>query len=161
MEFSEPNAADGAAVWRLIRDTGTLDLNSSYAYLLLCDRFAGTCQLARAGRELAGAVLGFRVPEQPDTVFVWQIAVRPATRGSGVGRRLLERLVGSPGCRGVRFLEAHVAEGNHGSEALFRAFARRKRAELHLGDGYSESQFPTTHLPERLIRIGPFAPEAP
>lgn len=157
LQFSVPTARDGAGVYRLIRDAGAPDLNSSYAYLLLCDRFSATSQIARFGGEIAGVALGFRVPDRTDTVFVWQIAVRNDVRGSGLGRILLERLVESDGCRGVRFVEAHVAQGNRASEALFRSFARVRRADVELGDGFGTDDFPDPHAPERLIRIGPFA----
>jgi L-2,4-diaminobutyric acid acetyltransferase len=155
LQFFVPTARDGAGVFGLVRAAGTLELNSSYAYLLLCDRFASTCQVAYFHGEIAGAVLGFRPPAQPDTVFVWQIAVRSDARQSGLGRLLLERLIESDGCRGVRFLEAHVTSDNKASEALFCAFARARSAELVHAEGYSASDFPGVHAPERLIRIGP------
>jgi diaminobutyrate acetyltransferase len=150
-----PTALDGAAVWGLVQAAGGLDLNSSYAYLLLCDRFSATCQLADSDHGLAGAALAFRPPDRPDAIFVWQIAVAPAHRGAGVGRLLLERLVQSGGCRGARVLEAHVSEGNHASEALFRSFARRVGAEVRVADGYAPRDFPDAHQRERLFEIGP------
>jgi L-2,4-diaminobutyric acid acetyltransferase len=156
LQFAMPTARDGAAVHELVRNAGGLDLNSSYAYLLICDRFGSTSRVARFGGALAGAVLGFRGPDRLDTLFVWQIAVRNDVRGSGLGRILLERLIESDGCRGVRFLEAHVALGNHASEALFRSFARVRRAEVRLDEDFRAEDFPDAHAPERLIRIGPF-----
>ena len=37
--YRKPEAKDGARVWELIGDTGTLDLNSAYCYILLGDYF--------------------------------------------------------------------------------------------------------------------------
>ncbi|MFD5542176.1 diaminobutyrate acetyltransferase, partial [Streptomyces sp. NPDC127079] len=31
-----PSVTDGAALWRIAKDSGNLDLNSSYSYLLWC-----------------------------------------------------------------------------------------------------------------------------
>ena len=139
-----------------MRDCSELDLNSSYAYLLLCDRFRDTCVVAPgAGQELAGAAMCFRVPRQPDTLFVWQIAVRPAWRGAGLAVALLRHVVSSEACRGVRFLEAHVAPENRASEALFRKLARSLEAPLVFRKGFAASDFPDPHAPERLVRIGP------
>jgi L-2,4-diaminobutyric acid acetyltransferase len=163
--FYSPTEQDGAAVWRLIRDCGGLDLNSSYAYLLLCDRFRETCTVARssslADEELAGAALGFRVPRQPDTLFVWQVAVRPEARGAGLGVALLDVLGAAQACHGVRFIEAHVAPQNRASEALFRKFARLRQAPLMFQAGFAADDFPDRHAAERLVRIGPMGHGAP
>jgi diaminobutyrate acetyltransferase len=155
-----PTVRDGADLWRLVRELGTLELNSAYAYLLFCERFAETCQLAFLDARLTGFVLGFRPPQQPDSVFVWQIGVHLSARGAGLGSTLLRSLVQSEGCRGVRFLEAHVDPGNQASDATFRAFARRTGADLQLSEGYDAELFPSAHAPERLLRIGPFQPSA-
>lgn len=154
--FYSPSAGHGAAVWRLIRECSGLDLNSSYAYLLLCDRFRDTCVVVPGARdELAGAAMCFRLPRQPETLFVWQIAVHPAARGAGLGVALLQHVVSTEACRGVRFLEAHVAPENRASEALFRKFARLLRAPLVFHDGFAANDFPDAHAPERLVRVGP------
>jgi L-2,4-diaminobutyric acid acetyltransferase len=152
---SQPSVRDGADVYDLVRSTGSLDLNSGYAYLLLLDRFSSTCRIARLGGQLAGVVIAFRAPERPDTVFVWQIAVRSDLRGSGLGGVLLERLFASEGCRGASFLEAHVTPNNLASEALFRSFARQRGSEVEVKDHLRAEDFPTAHSPERLLRVGP------
>ena len=139
-----PTRGDGAAVWRLFRDCRGLDLNSSYAYVLLCDHFGATSAVARATASqrgpgpLAGAALGFRPPHQQDTLFIWQIGVHPDARGAGLGSALL----------------AQVVDGV--SEALFLGFAAALDAPAVFQDGYSRDDFPDAHAPERLLRIGPF-----
>src|SRR5437879_5926964 len=45
-----PTVEDGAAIWRIARDSQTLDLNSSYSYLLWCRDFARTSVVARDDR---------------------------------------------------------------------------------------------------------------
>src|SRR5690625_1790424 len=42
----QPVIADGAAIWSLIRDTGVLDVNSAYSYLMLSKFFTQTCVVA-------------------------------------------------------------------------------------------------------------------
>lgn len=156
IDLYSPRASDGAAVWRLIRDSGGLDLNSSYAYLLLCDSFRDTCVIARGpGSELAGAALCLRKPRQPETLFVWQIAVHPGARGAGLGLALLQQVMSTPACRAVRFVEAHVTPQNAASEALFQKFARVRQAPLVFHEGFTANDFPDAHADERLVRIGP------
>lgn len=41
MRIDRPRPGDGPLLWRLARDSGTLDLNSAYSYLLWCRDFAG------------------------------------------------------------------------------------------------------------------------
>src|SRR3954469_14238353 len=46
-QLDQPGVADGAAIWRIARDSKVLDLNSSYSYLLWCRDFAATSAVAR------------------------------------------------------------------------------------------------------------------
>lgn len=149
---------DGPAVWRLVRETGVLDVNSPYAYTLLLDDFGDTCVIAEeAGGTPLGFVLAYRPPRRPHAVFVWQVAVSEAARGRGLGGRMLEALVRLEGCRGVTHLEATVTPSNQPSRALFRAFGRRQGAEVTVSPRYTAEHFPDDdHEPEELFSIGPF-----
>ncbi|HEV7370915.1 MAG TPA: diaminobutyrate acetyltransferase [Arenibaculum sp.] len=149
---------DGADIWRLVGETGVLDLNSPYAYLMMGNWFADTSVVAAADGRLAGFVMGFSPPRQADTVFVWQVGVAAAMRGRGLGRRMLDALVRrSPGA--IRYLEATVTPSNEASEALFRGFARSRAARCAVSDLFPSHAFPTGgHEAERLFRIGPLLP---
>jgi len=152
------SVADGGELWELVRECGTLDLNSSYSYLLLADRFADTCIVAEMEGEVVGFVTGFKPPRQPDTVFVWQIGVSPRARGRGLGKKLLNRLCSAKACSGVQYLETNVTPSNEASEALFRSFARANRCDVDVRAGYTDNLFPDGKEQERLFRIGPFQP---
>jgi len=155
----QPTQADGTAVWVLVDELGSLDRNSTYAYLLLCRDFSETCILAEDGGSgaLLGFIMGYRLPAQPDTVFVWQVAVSEKARGQGLASRLLDGLLLSDGCRGVRYLESTVTPSNTASRALFGALARRLDTKLVESSGFPAESFPTgDHEPEPRLRIGPF-----
>ncbi|MDX5310866.1 MAG: GNAT family N-acetyltransferase, partial [Rhodococcus sp. (in: high G+C Gram-positive bacteria)] len=80
-------------MWQIARDSKVLDVNSSYAYVLWCRDFAATSVVATAGdHEAVGFVSGYRRPEAPDTLFVWQVAVDQDQRGRGVAGRMLDSL---------------------------------------------------------------------
>jgi L-2,4-diaminobutyric acid acetyltransferase len=147
-------ARDGARMFEFVRMHGGLELNSAYAYLLLCERFGDCSLLADANDETAGFVLGIRTPASAETLFVWQIGVAPLFRKRGLGARMLDVLLER---RQPRYLEAHVAADNRASEALFRALARRHRAPFAMGDGLPSAWFPDAHQEERLVRVGPFS----
>jgi L-2,4-diaminobutyric acid acetyltransferase len=157
--LARPAAADGAAIWRLVRAAGTLEPNSAYAYMLLGAHFSATSIVARRGEEVAGFVWAYLLPDRPDTLFVWQVGVAESSRGHGFGAAMLDGILRRPSCAGARFLEATVTPTNDASTALFRSFARRRDAPIALSTAFDASQFPDPqHETEMLVRIGPFHP---
>ena len=154
-----PDVADGSRITQLISRSGPLDLNSEYLYLLLCHHFSDTCVLAEQGNALAGFLSAYRPPRQPDTVFVWQIAVDAPFRGRGLAWSMIEHLLQRNVCRDVRFLEATVSPSNQASRGLFQSVARRLGTECHVGPLFTEEMFLGTeaHESEDLFRIGPFS----
>lgn len=148
-------------MWALARDSGALDLNSPYAYLMACRNFADTCIVAEGfGGDLAGMVLAYRQPAQPDTLFVWQIGVSHAWRGQGLGVSMLAELVGKT-LPPIAFVETTITPSNRPSRALFQAFARHMDAPMTEGPWLSADDFPAAlaHEAEDLFRIGPFKKE--
>lgn len=157
-----PSLRDGPRIWELVRYSSGLDLNSPYSYLLLCRHFSETCLVAESGGILQGFVTGYIPPGQPDTIFVWQIAVAPTCRRSGVGRRLLDALLDRLLQLGVRFMEATVTPTNEASRRLFRAVADGRGAGFRECSFFDRGLFPSgnggisPHEPEVLLRLGPF-----
>lgn len=145
-------------MWRLVRDSGVLDLNSPYAYLLLCSDFAHTSTVAEAAGQLLGFVGAYRPPPRPDSVFVWQIVTAREARRRGLASRLLEALLDQRACRGARFLEATVTPSNRPSRAFFEGFARRLGVPFEEETAFTAELFPgADHEDEVRIRIGPLA----
>lgn len=145
-------------MWSLA--SGTVDTNSPYSYLMLSEYFAENCAVAEQDGTLVGFVTGFRPLEDPETLFIWQIAVDESVRGLGVGSRLLDAVVGRPQVPRLRYLEATVTPDNEPSKRLFRSFAESWGADCHEEVLFSRSDFPQdadeSHDPEILFRIGAF-----
>lgn len=153
LEIRIPVHRDGAAMWRIARDSGTLDLNTSYAYLLLARDFAATSRLAVQDGEAVGFVLGYRRPDAPDRLFVWQIAVDESQRGRRIAARLLDALVAD--LPQVRMLESTITEDNLASQRLFAAFAARHGAAHRIEPLFEQGDFPDPgHQAEQLHLIG-------
>lgn len=148
-----PRPSDGAHMWTLARDSGELDLNSSYAYLLMARDFASTCRIALCDNEIVGYLLGYRPPERPSHLFVWQVAVRDDQRGRGIAARMIDHLLDT--CDGLDALEATVEESNAASRALFAGIARQHGAELAWSEGIPSADFPDGHAGEPMLRIRP------
>lgn len=153
--FRQPRAEDGGAIRAVVEATGVLDRNSTYAYVLLADRFGDSAVVAERAGRVIGFVTGFRDPRDPDVAFLWQIGVAPEAQGGGLGRRLLDAFLRAPANTGARWLHTTVAEGNDASEALFRGMAARIGAEVEVSAGYPAALLDPGHASERLFRIGP------
>ena len=153
-----PTAEDGAAVHELIARCTPLDRNSLYCNLLQCSLFSSTCVLAERHGQAVGFISGFIEPQQPDCLFIWQVAVAAEARGLGLARTMLMELVRRPICQDITQLQTSITEHNTASWALFKSLARQLQAELtqqvlfdrqhHLND-----QHPT----EVLVTISRFA----
>lgn len=144
-------------MWRLVRASGVLDENSCYAYLLCCQHFAGTSVIAAQQEKLAGFVTAYRLPEQPETVFVWQVAVAAWARRRGIALAMLRQVLAAPGCRDVSHLEATVTPSNAPSRRLFESLASQLGAPLRVEEGFRSTHFAGgQHEDEELFRLGPF-----
>ncbi|MFJ8790889.1 diaminobutyrate acetyltransferase [Streptomyces sp. NPDC102462] len=161
--IDRPTVTDGAALWRIAKDSGTLDLNSSYSYLLWCRDFAGTSAVAR-GTDGApvGFVTGYVRPERPRTLLVWQVAVDAAHRGHGVAAALLDGLTARLGAgHGIAHVETTITPGNTASERLFTSYAARHGAQVTREVLFDSGLFPDgPHQPEVLYQIGPLTPHS-
>lgn len=155
-EFRQPTAADGVAVWRLIESCPPLDGNSQYCNLLQCTHFAGTCVLAERDGRPAGWLSSYLLPEDAETVFIWQVAVHRDARGEGLASALIDGLLARPAIRGVNRIKTTITPGNKASWALFESLAKRLDAPIKSEPWFeSEIHFSEGHETECLITIGP------
>ncbi|MDB1088455.1 diaminobutyrate acetyltransferase [Streptomyces sp. ACA25] len=158
LKLDTPRLDDGAALWRIARDSQVLDLNSSYSYLLWCRDYATTSVVARdTAGEPAGFITGYLRPQQARTLFVWQVAVDHAHRGRGLAAAMLDGLVARTGEElGVEVMETTVTPDNAPSNRLFTSFAERHAAAVSRDVLLDADVFPESgHEPEVLYRIGP------
>ncbi|MFI7496979.1 diaminobutyrate acetyltransferase [Streptomyces sp. NPDC049687] len=164
LHIDRPSVTDGAALWRIAKESGTLDLNSSYSYLLWCRDFAATSAVARAeGGEAVGFVTGYVRPEDPGTLLVWQVAVDAGHRGRGLAAALLDGLTARLAAeRPITAVETTITPGNTASERLFTSYAARHGADVGREVLFETGLFPDgPHDPEVLYRIGPLSPRTP
>lgn len=145
------------ALHRLVRECPPLDTNSLYCNLLQCSHFKTTSIAVVSNDDLVGSVTGYHVPNQPDTVFVWQVAVHPTARGKGLARTMLRKLLERMAPQGIRFIETSITLSNEASLKLFARFATEQHANMVRSVMFEqESHFEGVHETEHLFRIGPF-----
>lgn len=152
-----PTKDDGYRLSQLVDQCPPLDPNSIYCNLLQCSHFAETGIAAEMDGDLVGFISGYIPPRQPDTIFIWQVAVHEKGRGQGLAKRMLKAIAGGDACRDVTHMETTITADNEASWALFRSFARDLGAEVTDHEHFEkEAHFGGHHDSEYLLRIGPF-----
>lgn len=105
---------------------------------------------------MAGWVSGYRPPSDPDSFFVWQVAVAPAARGQRLGGRMIAALLDRPSAQGVTHLITTVTDDNVPSWALFEGLAKQwDTALIKSALFHRDTHFAGAHATEWLARIGP------
>jgi len=161
-----PRGSDALAIRELVAETGVLDQNSTYAYLLLSTDFAQTSIVADVAGDLQGFITAYRPPTRPDVLFVWQVAVAQTAQRGGLAAAMLDALVDrvrTEGNGGPLTVEATVSPGNARSRAFFGAFARRHGVPLSEHAHFTADQLDPdgAHEDEPLLRIGPIGTPTP
>jgi L-2,4-diaminobutyric acid acetyltransferase len=148
---------DGVAVHALIARCAPLDTNSLYCNLLQCTHFAGTSVAAHVGGKLAGWVSGYILPDQPDKLFIWQVAVAPEARGRGLARAMIHEILSRPACEAITSLVTSITPDNVSSWRLFGAVSADLDTALEERRWFgSDTHFSGRHPTEHLVEIGPF-----
>lgn len=156
ISLQRPTAEDGKRVHALVRECQPLDENSLYCNLLQCTHFSATSIAAVAEGALVGFISGYIRPDQPDTLFIWQVAVSKRARGCGLGKRMLASLLKRPETADVRYVETTITPDNDASWGLFRSFTRQHNTSAQESVLFeSHRHFGGKHKDEHLLRIGP------
>ena len=149
-------------MFRIVNESKVLDVNSSYSYLMWSKYFNKTSIIASCEEKVIGFVSGFLLPESPDTLFVWQVAVDPDFRGHGLATTLIEQLIQQLNANeedSIRYLEATVTPSNIPSSKLFQGLAKKHNTDCTIFECFSEDHFPDeeeAHEAELTYRIGSF-----
>lgn len=149
----KPVAADGVAIWELVKACKPLDENSLYCNLIQAEHFRDTCVLAEIGGNVVGWVSGHMIPGRGE-LFVWQVAVSPKARGIGLGRAMLLDLIKRDACGGATHLKTTITRDNAASWALFRGLARGIGAAVSEAPHFErDAHFEGRHDTEHMVTI--------
>lgn len=154
--LSPPKSTDGSAVSELINRCPPLDTNSRYCNLLQCSHFDNTSVIAKADGLTVGFISGYILPQSDNTLFIWQVAVDSAARGTGLAQRMVKDIVERSACANVTHIETTITEDNKASWALFERVASHYNAPLTRSVMFDRTDhFAGAHDTEMLVRIGP------
>src|SRR5699024_427816 len=152
--FRPPTAADGQRMWEITRDSGVLDVNSSYAYVLWWAEFSDSSVVVESEGRVVGFVTGFIRQSEPDTIFVWQVGVDADQRGKGLAARMLHALFDRTADRGVVRMRTTISPDNTASQRTFGAVARDRGLTFGGEDFLSADLMGEGHEPEDLYTLG-------
>lgn len=152
-----PTLTDGMDVYRLIENSPPLDTNSSYCNLLQCSHFSSTSVAADADGDLVGFISGYILPDRPNTLFIWQVAVAEQARGQRLASKMLAHILSREHCKNVSYIETSITVDNQASLNVFKGLAKTLGADIQTSPWMDkELHFSGLHDSEPLVRVGPF-----
>lgn len=142
LTFRHPTLQDGMAIHDLIQASPPLDLNSSYLYFLQASHFADTCMLVELDGRIMGFVSAYFQPDNPQRLFIWQVAVAESARGLGLAKRMLLALIQrQPASRAISSIACTIGPSNKASQGLFQGFANQYGLQLNVQPFIREQDF--------------------
>lgn len=157
VSFRKPTVNDGAQMFKIVENSGVLDVNSPYSYLMWGKYFNETSIVAEVNGEIIGFISGLIQPDAPETIFVWQIAIDEKYRGNGLALTSLNNLIKQVKHKNITHLEATITPSNIPSNRLFTKLATKLGTDHRVYPCFEEKHFPDGDFEEELTyRIGPF-----
>lgn len=156
IHFKPPKPDDGYLINQLIAKCPPLDTNSVYCNLLQCTHFSNTSVCAVQNKKLVGFISAYLLPQRPNTLFIWQVAVDESARGKGIAIQMLLEILQRPFCEKVNYIETTITNSNKPSWTLFNKLAKRLKTDTEVSTAFHEEKhFNGLHESEQLMRIGP------
>jgi len=157
MKIGKPDPEIGYFVSELISECKPLDENSPYCNLLQCSHFRDTCAVAEDEQGLVGFVSGYIIPNEPNTLFIWQVAVHERGRGQNLGKKMIMNIVQREECKSIEHIHTSITKLNKPSQKVFASIAKSLDAEIENEVLFHhEEHFYGEQPTEILYRIGPF-----
>jgi L-amino acid N-acyltransferase YncA len=162
--FRRPTEADYPGVVRVIDDWwGGRKVDFLLPRLWL-QHFTGTSWLAEtADGALAGFLIGFHSPDQPDVAYCRLVGTNPNLRLHGLGRDLYEHFFADARAAGRHEVRAITWPGNRTSIAFHRALGFEIVAGPGTQNRYGVPAFPAYDFDreDRAILVRSLSPERP
>lgn len=156
--FRQPEASDAISIRSLVESAGNMDVNTEYAYMLLGEHFADTCAAVEADGELVAFTSAYIPPNEPNTLFVWQVVVDQDFRKQNLAMQMLKDILARSNCEDIRYIHATISPSNGASRSLFTSLARELDVSFHEQACFPSNYFSGAHEDELLFVVGPIVP---
>lgn len=122
--------------------------------------------MAETSFGLVGFVSAYRIPDKPETLFIWQVAVSKLARGQGLAYQMIKEILKRINSQAITHaqithpkithIETSITQDNAASWAMFTSLARQLNAKIETRILFDENiHFKGSHPSEHLLRIGP------
>ncbi len=154
--IKKPGKYFSKSIFKLVKDTKILDVNSEYLYLLQTIHFRDTCSIAVINDEVVGFVSGYKIPESAETLFIWQMAVDEKVRGQGLAKKLMKNILTREEYSDIKYIHTTVSPSNKSSVRAFEKLAEELNTGMKAMSFFEKDDFINQHEEEVLYEIGPF-----
>lgn len=148
----EPEKKDAKYIYNLVKKSKVLDLNSQYLYLLQSTHFKNSCSVALFENQIIGFVSGYYLPNENNTLFIWQVSVDENHRGKNLALNLIDNIVTR---KNIRYLISTISPSNISSQIVFEKFAKKYEANIKKSTLFFIEDFIDSHEEEVQFKIGP------
>lgn len=145
-----PSQDDAKDIYKLIKNSKPLDLNSQYLYLLQTTYFSDTCLIAKYREKTMGFVSGFIHPKDNKIFFVWQIAVHNEFRGKNIAYTMLKRLLENQKLSNIQSIHTTISPSNIASQKVFKKLANELKLDTEISIFANKEDFEDSHEDELL-----------
>ncbi|QKF82306.1 diaminobutyrate acetyltransferase [Halarcobacter ebronensis] len=151
----KPTKEYSKQVFRLIKECENLDLNSEYLYLLQNTHFKESCSIAVCENRVVGFVSGYKLPNEPEILFIWQVAINEEFRGIGLANKLISNTLKRKLNSGITRIHTTVSPDNKSSIKMFTKLAKNLDTKIIAKKFFKKEDFINSHEEEVLYEIGP------
>lgn len=153
ISIREPIKSDAKHIYKLVKDTNVLDVNSEYLYLLQTTHFREFCSVALLEEEVVGFTSGYLIPNQEDTLFIWQVAVDSKMRGEGLAGKMIMDILQRESAKNVKTIHTTISPSNSSSQKLFEKLSKNYGVSFEKETMFEISDFNDAHEDEVLYKI--------
>lgn len=114
--------------------------------------FRDTSVVAELEGEVVGFVTAYRLPYDPQTLFVWHADVAEAARDRGLASRMLGHLMRQEACVGITRVQTTITSMDERAWTLFRRFARWQCSHMEIQPFITRALF-TRHEADHLVTV--------
>lgn len=151
----KPRKEDAKSIYTLVKNSKVLDVNSEYLYLLQCTHFKESCCVATLNNEVVGFISGYIVPQNSETLFIWQVVVDEKMRGQNVANKILKAILSFENMKEIKYIHTTVSPSNKPSQRVFEKLADSFNTQMKNSTMFAKEDFIHGHEDEVLYEIGP------
>ena len=151
----KPKKEFSKKIFQLVKSCDNLDLNSEYLYLLQSTHFKECCSIALYDDKVVGFVSGYKIPNNEDTLFIWQVAIDENFRGLGLANKLIINTLNRKINSNINYIHTTVSPSNKSSIKMFEKLTNKLNTKIKSKRFFKKEDFINSHEEETLYEIGP------